>query len=123
MDRLLPDMNDAIELLFFKTWWSWSGATNEPYTWTDIACRSFNFVEAVAWITFAALVLIRWRRHRRSNLELWYALAFVLFGISDVIEAWSLTSWLLWWKGANLVTLFQLRRHVMRQFYPAAKLY
>jgi hypothetical protein len=123
MDRLLPDMNDLVDILFFKTWWTWLRGPNEPYTWTDIACRCFNFVEAAAWFVFAALVSIRWRRNRRSSLELWYVLAFVLFGISDVIETWSLTSWLLWWKGVNLVALFLLRRRVMRQCYPEAKLY
>lgn len=116
-------MNDVIDILFFKTWWSWTRGANEPYTWTDIACRSFNVVEAAAWFIFAVLVLIRWQRHRNSNLELWYALAFVLFGVSDVVEAFFLTSWLLWWKGVNLVALFLLRGRIMRRFYPDAKVF
>lgn len=116
-------MNDAIRILFFETWWSWSRNSNEPHTWTDIACRSFNVIEAVAWFVFAGLVLHRWNRRRQSSLELWYALAFVLFGVSDVIETWSLTSWLLWWKAVNLLALFALRRTIMRRFHPQARVF
>lgn len=72
---------------------------------------------------FAILVLLRWRKNRRSSLELWYALAFLLFGVSDLIEAWVLTSWLLWWKVINLVAVYLLRRSVMRRFYPDANLF
>ncbi|HEY4262072.1 MAG TPA: hypothetical protein VGM98_18020 [Schlesneria sp.] len=116
-------MDDLAHTLFWKTWRSWSQPGDEPHTWIDIACREFNFVEAGSWFVFALLVLARWYRQRHSSLELWYSLAFVLFGISDLIEAWVLTSWLLWWKVINLVALFLLRRHVMRKFYPDAKLF
>ena len=116
-------MPDFARILFWQTWWSWSRAENESYTWIDIACRNFNFVEATCWFVFAALVLRRSRKHHRSPLESWYAFAFILFGVSDVIEAWSLTSWLLWWKGINLVALYRLRRTVMTQFYPDAKVF
>ncbi len=115
-------MDDLAHTLFWKTWWSWSRPGKEPYTWVDIVCRDFNFLEAASWFVFAILVLLRWRRNRSSSLELWYALAFLLFGVSDLIEAWVLTSWLLWWKGVNLVALYLLRRSVMRKFYPDAKL-
>lgn len=116
-------MNDVLRILFFETWWSWTRTGSEAYSWTDFACRGFNFIEAAAWFCFAGLVFRRWRRHRRSSLEVWYVLAFILFGISDVIEAWILTSWLLWWKGINLASLFYLRRTVMQRFYPDAKVY
>lgn len=121
MDSL--SLSDVLRILFWETWWSWSRATSEPYTWIDVACRDFNFVEAFAWFVFSFLVFRRWRRFRHSPLELWYALAFVTFGISDVIEAWFLTSWLLWWKVVNLAALFLLRRSVMRRFYPTAKVF
>ena len=116
-------MNDLIRILFVETWWSWSRNANEPHTWTDVACRSFNVVEAAAWFIFAGLVLRRWSRLRQSRLELWYVMAFVLFGVSDVIETWALTSWLLWWKVVNLYALFRLRRTVMRRFHPDAKVF
>ena len=116
-------MKDFTRILFFETWWTWARNTNEPYSWTDFACRGFNFVEAAAWIIFAGLVFVRWRRCRKSNLELWYMLAFTLFGVSDLTEAWVVTSWLLWWKAVNLVGLFYLRRTVMRRFYPDARVF
>jgi len=116
-------MQDITRILFYETWWSWSQSSAEPHTWLDIATRSFNLVEAAAWFLFALLVFLRWKRHRRSSLELWYVLAFLLFGLSDLIEMWSLTSWLLWWKGINLVTLFLIRRSVMKRYYPTAKVY
>lgn len=116
-------MHDILRLLFFETWWSWSRSPNETYLWTEIASRYFNFVEAAAWFIFAGLVSRRWHRHHKSLLELWYVFAFVLFGVSDLIEAWILTSWLLWWKGINLMVLFLLRRIIMRRFYPDARIY
>ena len=116
-------MNDWVRVLWFETWWSWPRPASDPYLWTDYACRGFNFVEAAAWFVFAALVLRRWQRHRRSGLELWYALGFVLFGISDLIETQYLTSWLLWWKGVNLVALFWLRRTVLLRYYPESRLF
>lgn len=116
-------MSEIIDMLFFKTWWTWVRPDNAAFSEIDYACRIFNFVEAAAWFLFSALVLLRWSRYRRSHLELWYALSFVLFGISDGIEAWVLTSWLLWWKAINLVWLFLLRRKVMQQFYPMAKVF
>ena len=116
-------MSEIARIVWFETWWSWSRPPSEPYLWTDIACRSFNFVEAAAWLVFAALVLRRWCHFRRSSLELCYAVAFVLFGVSDLIEAWWLTSWLLWWKGLNLIALYWLRRLVLKRHYPDSKLY
>ncbi len=116
-------MSEVVRILWFETWWSWSRPETEPYLWTDIACRGFNFVEAAAWFVFAGLVLCRWWRHRRASLELAYTLAFVLFGVSDLIEAWRLTSWLLWWKGANLLALCWLRRAVQRGHSPQARLF
>lgn len=116
-------MSEWPRVLWSETWWSWSRPAGEPYLWTDYVCRGFNFVEAAAWFVFAVLVLSRWGRHHKSGLELWYALTFVLFGISDLVEAQHLTSWLLWWKGANLVALFWLRRTVLRQHYPESRLF
>jgi hypothetical protein len=116
-------MSDVLRILFFETWWSWERTPKEAYTWVDVACRGFNFVEAAAWFLFAILVFRRWCRYRQSKRELGYAVAFILFGLSDLIEAWMLTSWLLWWKGINLVTLFLMRRTIMRRYYPRAKVY
>ncbi|MBS0202829.1 MAG: hypothetical protein JSS49_08025 [Planctomycetes bacterium] len=115
--------NPALRILFYETWWSWNRPAGAPYTWMEIAGRGFNGVEATAWFIFAVLVFRRGLKYRRSKCELWYGVAFVLFGISDVIEAWILTSWLLWWKAINLVVLFSLRRSIMKRYYPDARVY
>jgi hypothetical protein len=56
-------------------------------------------------------------------LEVAYAMAFGLFGVTDFIEAWRLTSWLIWAKLVNLMVLLLLRRTVLRRFYPQCRLY
>lgn len=100
--------------LFTRTWWIYSRDASlfeQLYHW-------LNLVEGAAWIGFAALVLQRYLRHRHSKIEMVYAAAFLTFGISDFWEAYRLTSWLILFKGANLLVLIYLRRTVLRRFYP-----
>ena len=115
--HLIPDW------LWAETWWSWNRTTNLPRTFQDIACHYFNLFEATVWFVFAVLVARRWWVYRRSSLEVAYAIAFVLFGLSDLVEAWNLTSRLLWWKLINLIVLFRLRNRVLKQHYPDQRLY
>jgi hypothetical protein len=49
--------------------------------------------------------------------------AFVVFGLTDFREAYRLESWLLLFKGINLVALLWLRHTVIRRWYPASKVY
>lgn len=117
------DANEAgpvmIELLLTRTWWRYTGATSwlgELYHW-------FNLCEGVTWLVFAVLVLRRRSRGTRTACECWYALAFVLFGCTDFREAWAQQSWLLWLKLANLIWLLAIRRRVMKELYPDARLF
>ncbi len=87
-----------------------------PYHW-------FNLFEGTAWLVFAGRVLYRYARHRNGAIELWYALAFALFGLSDYREAWILQSWLIWAKLINLAALIWLRATVIRRYYPNSTLY
>jgi hypothetical protein len=68
-------------------------------------------------------VAARFIRFRRSWLELAYAIAFVAFGLSDFKEAYRLESWLLLFKGINLIALLWLRHLVIRNWYPTSKIY
>ena len=77
----------------------------------------------VIWLLLAALVAARFIRFRRSWLELAYAIAFVAFGLSDFKEAYRLESWLLLFKGINLIALLWLRHLVIRNWYPTSKIY
>ncbi len=103
-----------------RPWW-----TYEPSTATvwDQLYRGFNLFEAGCWFVLAGLVLHRWMRHRRSGTEWVYALVFVLFGLTDVREAWEQSAGLVLVKGIVLVVLLVLRRQVMQRCYPAARVY
>jgi len=112
-------MPDWPDILWSHTWWRYdpTGSDyNAPYHW-------FNLFEAGVWFVFGVLVLYRWGRHRHSLLEPAYAAAFVLFGVTDVLESQALTSWLIWLKLANLIGLIWLRAVVIRRFYPTSKLF
>lgn len=115
--RILPDFLDA---LFFRVWWRWSSLDTDVF-WSTY--HWFNILEGLAWFVFSWLVFQRWRRHRRSPLEIWYSIAFFCFGITDIVEAWQQSSLLIWVKLIILVLLLHLRRTVMRRFYPKSKLY
>lgn len=126
---------DIAEILFVRTWWEFDA----PHTLFDHVYHWFNISEAMAWFVFAVLV---WQRGRRQTargdqngvqngvrkgvprrLEIAYAFAFATFGLTDLQEAWQQSSWLIWLKLINLVTLAVLRRRVMTESYPNARLY
>lgn len=86
----------------------------------EIFYFGFNGLEAVAWFTFAAVVLLRWRRNRKTQLELSYAMLFLSFGLSDVMELIAYPCWLLIAKGAILAGLLFTRRHLIRYHYPGS---
>lgn len=109
------------ELLWWHEWWRF----NPQGTTSDLITQHvFNWIEGVSWFVLAGLVVRRFRRSRKSRrLELSYAFAFLLFGLSDFVQAYRLTSWLLVWKLINLIVLLVLRRVVMKKHYPESKLF
>lgn len=109
-----------LDVLFLKTWWRYDPKES---SWAFVPYHLFNLFEGGVWTVLACLVLARHMRHRRSRLELWYALAFLTFGLTDFREAYALTSWLIWLKLVNLLLLLWARTSVIRRFYPASKLY
>jgi hypothetical protein len=113
-------MNRVLAILFWETWWVYDPQEKSAHS---IFTHWFNFFEGAAWLLFAALVVRRHLRFRRSPVEVVYAAAFLLFGLTDFREAYSLQSWLLWLKLAILVALFLLRRFVMRTYYPNSRIY
>ena len=106
------------ELLLTHAWWRYNPA--QPLSH---AYHYFNLVEGAVWMIFAGLVIGRFARHRKSFLELFYAVAFLSFGVTDFVESYRLTSGLLLMKGANLAILLWLRAEVIRRFYPESKVY
>jgi hypothetical protein len=113
-------MSDIFELLFDHRWWMYDPADRSLHS---VVYRHFNLTEFAVWCLFGGLVLWRYARHRRSPLEVAYAAAFVLFGLTDFREAYELSSWLLWIKLANLIVLLRLRAIALRTWYPGRKLF
>jgi hypothetical protein len=109
-----------IDLLWTHTWWSFARDGDLPYS---MPYHLFNLLEGCAWILFSVMVLVRRARHQKSGLELWYALAFATFGLTDFREAYYQQSWLIWLKVVNLGLLVWLRNRVMNRLYPTSKLY
>jgi hypothetical protein len=83
----------------------------------------FNLAESLAWFTIAVLILLRWRRYRRSWEEWVYAGLFVAFGLTDVREAFVLETWLLWVKVVNFLAILWMRSRVLKNYYPGWKTY
>ncbi|UCF32590.1 MAG: hypothetical protein JSV78_09680 [Phycisphaerales bacterium] len=73
-----------------------------------------NYVEAALWAIIGLEFLRRTckRTTQSRHLTLFVAVAFILFGLSDVVEvytgAWWRPWWLLIWKGACLVSFVLL---------------
>lgn len=112
-------VNELLDIVFVRTWWSYSDGTNpafsKPYHW-------FNLFEGWVWILCGLAVFLRYLRNRHSELEVNYAVAFVLFGLTDFREAYAQSSWLLWLKLFNLIALSYLRHLVITRYYPRCKL-
>ena len=80
-----------------------------------------NRLEAVLWIAIAVAVLFVAMRRPHIGLDcVVAAVAFALFGVSDIVEtttgAWWRPWWLLVWKSACLATfLWLLKRYAQRR--------
>ncbi len=114
------DLNRTADYLLFRTWWAYRAGNP---SWIETSLHVFNLFEGMAWVVLSGLVLLRFLRHRRSAIEIVYALAFFTFGLTDFREAYALQSWLIWLKAANLLLLVWLRFIVIRRYYPQSKLY
>jgi hypothetical protein len=114
------DLRRAADYLLFRTWWAYPPA--KP-SWYEVPYHAFNLFEGAVWVIFSGLVLIRFLRRRNSTVEVVYAAAFFAFGLTDFREAYTLQSWLIWLKAANLLVLLWLRALVIRRYYPGSKLY
>lgn len=110
-------MPELLDLLFTRAWWIY-----QPHEdWYTELYHWFNIAEGIAWLVFALLVLRRYLMNRNSRLEIAYALAFVLFGLSDFREAYAVQSWLMLGKGAVLAAILWLRWILMSRYYPESR--
>jgi hypothetical protein len=113
-------MTLVVELLWFKVWWKFPHPVDPLFS---IPYHVFNLFEGTCWAILAFLVLRRYLIHGRSLVGVGYAAAFLTFGLTDFREAYELSSWLVWLKLINLIVLIQLRRVVMKRWYPESNLY
>jgi hypothetical protein len=113
-------LSETLEVIFVRTWWRYTPGDGQ---WFTAIYHWFNIAEGCVWILCAGLVLRRFLIHRKSAAEIYYAIAFLTFAITDFAEAWEQSSWLIWLKLLNLIVLFQLRRTIMSWYFPTAKLY
>lgn len=112
-------MSNLIDFLITRVWWTFDPTEDwysQPYHW-------INLIEGCAWLVFSALVSHRYLKNRNSKAELAYALSFLTFALSDFREAYVVESWLILFKGANLVAILLLRRFIIRRYYPRSRTY
>jgi hypothetical protein len=88
-----------VHLLWFNVWWKYPDPVDP---WLSVPYHLFNLFEGSCWAILACLVLRRYLIHRRSFIELAYAVAFLTFGLTDFREAYELASWLVRIKLLNL---------------------
>jgi hypothetical protein len=113
-------ITSAIDVLFQRTWWTYRGRPADTF---GTSYHWLNVCEAGVWFVLAGLVFARYLRHRNLPVEVCYAIAFLLFGLTDVQEARELSSWLIWLKLVNLVVLLYVRNLVLKRFYVGSKMY
>ncbi len=106
--------------LLTQPWWTYDPQTTG--TWGHVY-RWFNLFEGSVWLVFAGLAIDRWRRHRKSSLEPVYALAFLLFGLTDYREADVQSAGLVLAKAILLIALFGLRRHIIIHHYRGSRIF
>ena len=95
---------------------------NQPEGWFEWSYVAFNWFEALGWISFAWYVWWRGWKGQGTAVEFFYGLAFLLFGITDVIEVYKLTLGLFLVKARLLLGLVLLRNGVVPLYAPR-KLY
>lgn len=76
----------------------------------------FNFFESACWLIFGMVVAVRYLRYRKTPFEALYALAFLLFAFTDLVETTGLTVMLLLFKLACLLALIPLRKLVLAHY-------
>ncbi|MEM8782179.1 MAG: hypothetical protein AAGE65_04910 [Planctomycetota bacterium] len=79
-----------------------------------VAYSYLNVAEAIAWFVIAAWVVRRAWVDPKTAWEWAYALAFVVFGLSDVWESYAVPMWLIAAKGLIFAAILGLRWRVKR---------
>ena len=76
----------------------------------------FNIFESACWLILAVVVAVRHLRYRKTPFEALYALAFLLFVFTDLVETTGLTVMLLLFNLACLLALIPSRKLVFARY-------
>ncbi len=106
----------SLEDMLGKQWWIY-----DPGSHWHVVYHWFNIAEGAIWCLLGLVVARRFLLNQRSLWEVFYALAFFLFGISDFVEAQGLYTWLIVYKAINLLLLILLRGYVLKRHYPESR--
>lgn len=84
--------------------------------------ESGNQIEAVLWFVVAAVLLVRsvWARGKLRRVILLLVIAFVAFGVSDLMESHSGAWWRPWWLAVLKVACAATFLYGFRQYYRLA---
>ena len=92
--------------LLSRPWWYWEPSEASTGDW---AYHLFNLAEATAWFVIA-VVIVRRSRQVSQWVDRWLAFTLLLFGLSDVAEAWMVSIALVAVKLMILITLLLLKK-------------
>jgi len=76
----------------------------------------FNWFEAIAWFYLALYIWGRFLKFRRMKLEIIYGLYVFIFGVTDALEAYSLTVGLFLTKAIVLLSILVCRHYVILSY-------
>ena len=72
----------------------------------------FNCIEALCWFYISISIIFRYLRHKKTKMEILYAISFFAFALSDVIETSGITLLLLLFKGVCILAIVGFRNNI-----------
>lgn len=109
MQRTSQQLWSYFDAPLLRTDWTSAGWGQQLYV-------GFNAVDALIWFSLAVFAWVRWAKNRRSSLEHLYAVSFLGFGVTDLLEMDRYTASLLLLKGFILATILLCRQLVLKHY-------
>jgi hypothetical protein len=76
----------------------------------------FNLFESVCWLFCALYIFRRCMKNGGGRCELYYSLAYIAFGLGEVLETSGVTPLLLLFKGAALLAIIGFRKPIRTKY-------
>lgn len=109
MQRTTQKLWSFFDAPLLRTDWTSTGWGQQLYI-------GFNAMEALIWFCVAVFIWVRWAKNRQSAIEHLYAISFVVFGLTDLLEMDHYTASLLLLKGFVLATILLCRHLVLKHY-------